>query len=541
MIAKRVLRPKAASNFGRLSAYLLRDEAAARARADKTFNYVLGYGEPAGRVGAVRTINCASIDPELAIKEILATQALNKRSRADRTYHLVVSFAPGENPGAAQLEDIEHELCAAIGLARHQRISALHTDRPHLHLHIAINKIEPGTFRCIEPYFDQRKLMAACAALELKHGLAKTNHGLSKQARPKGRPADIEAHTAETSFLTSVKDKIETKLLAALAGNAHWGAIHGLLADEGLILKQRGAGLVIADVSGQFAVKASAVNRALSMKELTSRLGPFTPSAAIPSLKQAAFTRAPVQRENTARLYAAYTLQRKEGLEARRRVAGAIAASRSDIRAAYGRRLAELRRAPLTRPGKKAMRASLRQMRGQELGALASRQREAIAQAARAYFFTWVSFLQARALDGDREALEALRASGAPGANTAAAFLSANDMSSAAAILFRDLTPIVRPNGEVTYKLADGGVLTGEPARIRVDKISHQAIFAALTLGARRFPGQALAITGTAAFKKSAAEVAAAHCPGVSFSDDALEKERRALAARQPAPTLRRR
>ena len=85
---------------------------------------------------------------------------------ADRTYHLVVSFEPGETAKPAQIEDIENKLCVAIGLQHHQRISAVHTDRAHLHLHIAINKVAPDSFRCVEPYYDKRKLMTACAALE---------------------------------------------------------------------------------------------------------------------------------------------------------------------------------------------------------------------------------------------------------------------------------------------------------------------------------------------------------------------------------------
>ena len=139
MIAKRILRPKAASDFGRLGAYILgggqtpsESLTPSETLTARTFSYILDGEEGAGRVGAVRVTNCLSEIPDLAIKEILATQALNKRSRSDRTYHLVVSFEPGETPTPAQLDDIENELCAAIGLGRHQRISALHLDRAHV-------------------------------------------------------------------------------------------------------------------------------------------------------------------------------------------------------------------------------------------------------------------------------------------------------------------------------------------------------------------------------------------------------------------------
>ena len=186
MIAKRILTHKAAPDFKRLGNYLLRQSAGPTESQDgRVFDYILGEDKEAGRVGAVRVMNCLTDDPTIAIKKILRTQARNIRSRADPTYHLVVSFEPGEQPTREQIEDIEDELCKAIGLDRHERISATHIDQAHFHLHIAINKIHPVSFRCIEPYYDKRKLMAACEALELKHGLAKTNHGISARRGPK--------------------------------------------------------------------------------------------------------------------------------------------------------------------------------------------------------------------------------------------------------------------------------------------------------------------------------------------------------------------
>ncbi|MBI4725088.1 MAG: relaxase/mobilization nuclease domain-containing protein [Rhodomicrobium sp.] len=120
MIAKRILRPKAASDFARLGAYILRDgRTKGEAGAGRIFGYILNEGESAERVGAVRVTNCLMESPDLAIKEILATQALNKRSRGDRTYHLVVSFEPGEKP----------EPAAYTGPARRYRNRALRRDR----------------------------------------------------------------------------------------------------------------------------------------------------------------------------------------------------------------------------------------------------------------------------------------------------------------------------------------------------------------------------------------------------------------------------
>jgi len=536
MIAKRILRPKAASNFGRLGAYILGDgQTPSETLTARTFSYIMDGEEGAGRVGAVRVSNCMSEAPDLAIKEILVTQALNKRSRSDRTYHLVVSFEPGETPTPAQVEDIENELCAAIGLGRHQRISALHLDRAHLHLHIAINKIDPDSLRCIEPFYDKRKLMAACASLELKHGLAETNHGLSKRKRPKGRAADLEAHAAEAAFLSFVKDKIEAPLLALLGENAEWRDIHAIMACEGLILKRRGAGLVIADAKSGLAVKASAVNRAFSMKELTSRLGPFQPGALGAAAAKDAYGPAPLHPLNTSTLYADYVRQRQQGLEARRKSRAASAAARNGAYAAFAKGWADIKRSGLTRAGKTSRRAELRLVRSRALAALAAKRREREAAIEEAYFFTWVSYLQARAKAGDGDALRALRASGTAGAKTAAAFLTAKDAEAARTVILQDLNPVCQRNGELVYRLSDGGAVADESLRIRIDKASYQAAIVALTLGAQRFAGQALAVEGTGAFKRQAVEAAAALSLAITFSDAAMEAERQRLTIKKPA------
>ena len=59
------------------------------------------------RVGKVRISNCNSVDPSWAIQEVLATQAKNQRAKGDKTYHVLISFAPGENPSEAVLKAIK--------------------------------------------------------------------------------------------------------------------------------------------------------------------------------------------------------------------------------------------------------------------------------------------------------------------------------------------------------------------------------------------------------------------------------------------------
>jgi hypothetical protein len=222
LIAK-AARRIAGGSFSRLAAYVsdlkkigdLRDW-------KKTADYILDAKGAGERVDAIRVTNCANEEPGLALAEIANTQARNTTSKADKTYHLIVSFPPGEQPTEAQLGDIEETLCAAIGLADHQRLSAVHNDKDHFHFHVAINKVHPRTLRTVTPYFDHPRLQAACAELEKKHGLTPTNHQMPEQGKagPKGRAEAMETHGRQQSLIQWVRDEAGAALLKARRAEA---------------------------------------------------------------------------------------------------------------------------------------------------------------------------------------------------------------------------------------------------------------------------------------------------------------------------------
>jgi hypothetical protein len=280
MIAKRIIRRTGASDFARLGRYILNDGLSdAQALTERTVAYILDGRGDQNRVGAVRITNCQGETPALAIKEIMATQAMNTRARDDRTYHLVVSFAAGERPGPEQLVDIEETLSSAIGLGAHQRLSAVHCDTDHLHIHVAINKIHPESFRLVEPYFDQRKLMAECEALEQKHNLIQTRHGASHSNAVHQNGRRVVAREKRERYRDEVRDFINNGFESRIAQAADWETLHGFFFEAGLQMKLRGAGLAIIRRNDGLSVKASAVHPALSLPALIARLGPFVPAA----------------------------------------------------------------------------------------------------------------------------------------------------------------------------------------------------------------------------------------------------------------------
>lgn len=221
MIAKRIPRTKGTSSAARLVRYMVAAQGGIEPETwERTADYILATGsktQQGERVASFRVTNCGTDDPAHATTIIQAIQKANTRSKADKTYHLVYSFPPGETPPLDVLHAIEDELCAAIGFADHQRISAVHIDTDHLHVHVAINKVHPTGLQNIEPYFDKQRLMEACERLEIQHGLQRTNHGLV-EGKAQGGPHRIrlapeqQPHERDTRFRAYLRESYSLAL-----------------------------------------------------------------------------------------------------------------------------------------------------------------------------------------------------------------------------------------------------------------------------------------------------------------------------------------
>lgn len=236
-------------------------------------NYLVNKQGVVERVGRVVVTNCYAKEPVSAVLEIEYTQDRNTRARSDKTYHLVISFEAGEMPHDHVLDDIEAELCQAIGLGEHQRISVAHTDTEHFHVHLAINKIHPVKFTMIEPYRDFWKLGQACEMLEARHGLSITNHQ-SNRPSMQSAAANIDHHAQ----MQSLEKWMKINLLLPLQGCDDWQSFHKVLRSYGLEIVERGNGFVFRTLSSKeaiVAVKASSIDRSLSKQRLIERLGRF--------------------------------------------------------------------------------------------------------------------------------------------------------------------------------------------------------------------------------------------------------------------------
>ena len=235
MITK-VAKRKKNSSFKRLAAYILKQHSE--------------------HVEYCKFTNCEAWDMQDAVREIIATQDQQQNTKADKTYHLIVAFPIGEQPSSEILTEIENELVKSIGMQDHQRISAVHQNTAHHHLHIAINKIHPKTLRLAPLKNDYRALRQAAKMLEKKYGL----QGLRPQHT---NPQEITA-------------ELQKRLIPAIENTlTNWHELHDFLNEFDLKIIPAGRGLHIANKAGTIAIKPSAIDRNLSRGNLEKRFGPF--------------------------------------------------------------------------------------------------------------------------------------------------------------------------------------------------------------------------------------------------------------------------
>jgi hypothetical protein len=501
--------------------------------------------------------------------EVQATQALNTRTEADKTYHLLISFPPGESPSNDVLRDIETRLVASLGYSDHQRVSAVHHDTDHLHIHVAINKIHPTRHTIHEPYRDYRTLGEMAAKLEIEHDLQRVNHTPRKVAS-ENRAADMEYHAGVESLLGWIKRECADQIKAAQS----WSELHSVMQRNGLELRERGNGLVIVDGAG-VGVKASSVARELSKNKLESRFGVFEsravrePSPATIEARRAQAPRVekvgrrppPRSRGRTPSLSAVGALAIKSGTRYEQQPIYAKKVSTVELYARYKaeqQTLGAARNDAITRARAerdrqieaaqrtgRLKRAAIKLMRGpgvnkKLLYALVSKSMQEGIQKASADYLkardaayathhrrAWADWLQLKAKQGDEESLAALRArEGRQGrsSNTVSGQqarqtgpvpgLKPDNITKAGTIIYRVGSTAIRDDGDLLNLSRGAG---------------DHGVEAALRMAIYRY-GERITVNGSDEFKERAAQVAAAARLSVTFDDAALENRRQQLA-----------
>ena len=397
MISKHVAYEAAHDNYGALA------------------RYIADAGHDGEKCLASWCAGCAADDDyELSIIEAQAAQALNTRSRKEKTYHLLISFRPKDEARLTPeaFKAIEERFAAALGFSEHQRHCGIHKNTNNIHMHVAYNMVHPERYVRHEPFRDYAARDKLCRELEREYGLTVDNgreqrreNALSQKA------ATIEAQTGQESFESYAKRHKEN-ILAALETAAHWQDLHEAMKAHGLGIKPHGNGLVVTDLHGKHTAKASAIDRALSAKRLQERFGEFRPYRSLrPIQGLSRYQAAPLHRSpERGELFTKY----KVGIETRKNKLEAIK-EREDKAIAAIRQQWEAKRREIENMGihKRNRRNLLAVARKHEKEAIAKAklallpEREAVRE--EIPYTAWQDFLKLEAGNGNEVALAVLR------------------------------------------------------------------------------------------------------------------------------------
>ena len=213
-------------------------------------------------------------DLELACALVEAVQAQNTRAGSKRTYHLVISLHPDDRRlEREELQQVVDRLADFLGFTEHQYLAVRHNDTDHEHIHVAINKIHPETFRIHSPAWDHQKLFTGARALEKELGLIPLRSRTRDREWVPQRAADCEAHHGVESFARWALEKLRPALRTTELRS--WDDVHDACSRFGVVIRAHGNGLVFEDVERGVRVKASFVARELSKARLCERLGAF--------------------------------------------------------------------------------------------------------------------------------------------------------------------------------------------------------------------------------------------------------------------------
>ena len=217
-------------------------------------------------------------DLDLFIEDIESVQSMSN-AKSDKTYHLIVSFGAEERPDIETLKNINNELIDSLGYSKHQRLTVIHDDTDNLHMHIAINKINPEKYTIHEPFRDYKILSEKAMELENKYNLNQTHSNEKTKDNICYVANDIDSRATQISFKSYVEN-------IDLSDCKSWQDFHDKLKENGVEYRKYGNGAVFKDlIDDKINIKASAVQREYSLNSLEKKYGIFEPSQSLNNIQ----------------------------------------------------------------------------------------------------------------------------------------------------------------------------------------------------------------------------------------------------------------
>ena len=275
--------------------------------------------------------------------------------------------------------------------------------------------VHPERLTRHEPFRDYKTRDKLCRELEQEYGFTVDNG--REQARENAltaKAATIEAQTGQESFESYAK-RHRGKILEALEHAQDWQALHESLKAYGLEIKPHTNGLVIHDLHGKqanLALKASAVDRALSAKRLQNRFGEYRPYRSLRQIQEVSrYQAAPLHRSpERGELATKY----KTGIETRKTKLEAIKAQEDKqlaaIRQQWTEKRKEIEQISIAKRNRLNLLAVAKKREAEALAKIRlefAPQRDAVRR--EVPFTSWSGFLRQEAESGNEIALAVLR------------------------------------------------------------------------------------------------------------------------------------
>ncbi len=225
--------------------------------------------EAADRVAWTTTRNLPVEEPDHSVLFMRAWANQNPRVKKP-VYHFGVAIAPDEHLTREQWQTVADRMLERLGLSEHQAFIALHRDRDHEHIHIAVNRVGPDT-RVWKPSYDVFKQQDAARELERELGLRVVP--TLRDRRQELRQATDDAPTERRELEKPFARRVARAALEDFQQAESWEELEARLARRGLRLEpaRRGGGVNVSD--GYERAGLSRVDRSLSGPRLTNRYG----------------------------------------------------------------------------------------------------------------------------------------------------------------------------------------------------------------------------------------------------------------------------
>ncbi len=122
------------------------------------------------RVGFVHTENLGGIEDDRAAIGLMIDTARQSGRCEKPVYAFSLSWHPEETPSQQQMIWAGRDALKALGMQDHQAVMISHTDTPHPHVHVIVNRVHPETGKAINVYKDYEKLSAWALEYEREQG-----------------------------------------------------------------------------------------------------------------------------------------------------------------------------------------------------------------------------------------------------------------------------------------------------------------------------------------------------------------------------------